>query len=71
MGSSQLSVPHNNVFMFLFPKSMADTGTDSVSTPSSVPYSLDHKIVFYIDRHIKIWMDGSKPDFIAIWTTKN
>lgn len=71
MGSPQQSVPHNNAFMFLLPKSMADTETVPVSTPSSVSYSLDHKIVFYIDRHIKIWMDGSKPDFIAIWTPKN
>lgn len=55
--------------MFLFPKSMADTGTDLVSIPSSAPYSLDHKIVFYIQIYKD--MDGSKPDFIAIWTPKN
>lgn len=46
MGSPQQSVPHNNAFMFLLPKSMADTETVPVSTPSSVSYSLDHKIVF-------------------------
>lgn len=71
MGSSQAGVAHNNLFMFLSPKSMANTATAPVSSPSLVPYSLDHKIVFYIDGHIKIWMDGSKPAFIAIWTPKN
>lgn len=71
MGSSQAGVAHNNLFMFLSPKSMANTATAPASTPSLVPDSLDHKIVFYIDGHIKIWMDGSKPAFIAIWTPKN
>lgn len=46
MGSPQQSVPHNNALMFLLPKSMADTETVPVSTPRSVSYSLDHKIVF-------------------------
>lgn len=71
MGSSQPGVAHNNLFMLLSPKSMANTATAPASAPSLVPYSPDHKIVFYIDGHIKIWMDGSKPAFIAIWTPKN